>query len=182
MKLFVNLKNNRVDQDYFSNLDNVIVIPNKEDLYKIDYNYLASNNIIDNKFKYVLLGHKDYRKSLSEEIINKQVKESLKQGIKVILCVNSVEVLKQDLTNIKDYKYIIIAYEVDNYIGTNKTLSNKEIESFIKEVKSISNDLKVIYGGGITLDNVKELLKIKDLYGLLISSDYKNIDKYKELL
>ena len=183
MIIVVNLKKNRIKQDYVDNLnDNIIVIPNKEDLYDLNYDNLGTNSIIDNNFKYALLGHKDYRDTLTDEIINNQIMDALKQDITVILCVNSIDILKKDLTNIKDYKNIIVAYEVDSYIGTTNTVPVNEIEEFIKQVKSISKDLRVIYGGGITLDTVKDILSIKDIYGIIIGREFINIDKYKDLI
>ena len=183
MKIVVNLKKNRIKQDYVNNLNkNVIVIPNKEDLYSLEYDNLGTNSIVDSNFKYALLGHKDYRSTLTNEIINNQIKEALNLGITVILCVNSIDMLKQDLKGITDYKNIIVAYEVDSYVGTDKTVPVNEIEDFIKEVKTISKDLRVIYGGGIRLDTVNDIIKIKDLYGILIGREYINIDKYMEVI
>lgn len=183
MIVVVNLKKNRIEQDYVDNLNkNIIVIPNKEDLYSLEYDNLGTNSIVDSNFKYALLGHKDYRSTLTNGIINNQIKEALNLGITVILCVNSIDMLKQDLKGITDYKNIIVAYEVDSYIGTDKTVPVNEIEDFIKEVKTISKDLRVIYGGGIRLDTVNDIIKIKDLYGILIGREYINIDKYMEVI
>ena len=98
-------------------------------------------------------------------------------GINVILCVNSIDILKKDIKYLDSFKKMIIAYEEDDYIGSNNILSTDEIEAFIKEARIITkNEAKIVYGGGINKNNIKELRNINNLDGIIIGTACNNIN------
>lgn len=188
--IIANLKNNRIDNEYLDKIskikskNEIILLLNKDDIKKYSFNNIkiGSQNIIDSKYEYVLLGHKDVRYNKTDSIINKELKEALSKNIKVILCVNSYSTLMKDLEGIDNYHNIIIAYEDDSYIGKSEILSLDKIKVFIKKAKELTNnEAKVIYGGGIRLDNVSNLKQINNLDGIIIGKDYINIEKYIDI-
>lgn len=153
--------------------------------------------------KYSIIGHSERRILFNEtdEIINKKVNACLEEGINVILCIGenqeqkdmkktSVIIKKQiihALSNIKreHLKNIIIAYEPVYSIGTGKTLSTDEIESNIKFIKNILNntydyECKVIYGGSVTENNIKNIIEVCD--GVMIGKISSNIEQFMELI
>lgn len=153
--------------------------------------------------KYSIIGHSERRDLFNEtdEIINKKVKACLEEGINVILCIGenqeqknmkktSVIIKKQiihALSNIKreNLKSIIIAYEPVYSIGTGKTLSTDEIESNIKFIKNILKntydyECKVIYGGSVTENNIKDIIEVCD--GVMIGKVSSNIEQFLDLI
>lgn len=157
----------------------------------------------DMGIKYTIVGHSDRRILLNEsEIdINKKVQDSVNNGLKVILCVGETleeksmmkttrvlnRQLQSGLRNVKNFENIIIAYEPIWAIGTGKTPNNQDIKdavTYIKEVvSSISgyNDIHVIYGGSVDLENIELLKKIPNLNGVLVGKSSLDADKLIEL-
>ena len=186
-----NLKENRINNNYIDKLskiktnNEVIILPNKEDLSLDNINKISigTQNIIDDRYEYVLLGHKDFRNKEDDILINSKLKESINKDITVILCVNSIDTLKKDIKDINNFTRIIIAYEEDKNIGTSQILTKSKISKFIKEAKSItSSKTKVIYGGGINKENISIIKEIKDLDGILIGKGCTNIDSFISII
>ncbi len=185
MLIICNFKSNRINQSYIDKIKNIdtnnkiILLPNSKDINDYDFrsiNY-GSQNIIDKTYKYVLLGHHDVRDKEDNNVINNKVLECITLGINVILCVNSLDVLKKDVKNINNFKNIIIAYEEDEYIGSNNILEIEKTDEFIKEAKKITKgEAKIVYGGGINKSNIKKLCTIKDLDGIILGTACNNIN------
>lgn len=186
-----NLKENRINNNYIDKLskiktnNEVIILPNKEDLSLDNINKISigTQNIIDDRYEYVLIGHKDVRNKEDDILINSKLKECINKDITVILCVNSIDTLKKDIKDINNFTRIIIAYEEDKNIGTSQILTKSKISKFIKEAKSItSSKTKVIYGGGINKENISIIKEIKDLDGILIGKSSINIDNFISII
>ncbi len=151
--------------------------------------------------KYAIVGHSECRNHFNEtdELINKKIKSALDNGLKVILCIGdnleqykslkTKEVLKQqlhkDLYNIESQN-IIIAYEPIFSIGTGNVLDNEMISniiSFIKqELCDMNLDLPVVYGGSVNSDNIKELIKIKNVDGFMVGKSSSMIDEVLKMI
>ena len=185
MLIICNFKSNRINQTYIDRISDIktnnkiILLPNIKDINDYDFSSInyGSQNIIDKTYKYVLLGHHDVRDKEDNNVINKKVLECITLGINVILCVNSLDALKKDIKNIDNFKNIIIAYEKDEYIGSNNILEIDKIDKFIKEAKKITKgEAKIVYGGGISKCNIKKLYTINSLDGIIIGTACNNID------
>ncbi len=130
---------------------------------------------------YVIIGHSERRISFHES--NADIFEKFKLlcelGIKPIVCIgekleektNYKQVLSEQLRYFLDYGDLlsncIFAYEPVWSIGTNIIPSLSEIEeitSFIKQ-KTMS---QVLYGGSVNDKNIKDILNIPSLDGVLI--------------
>jgi triosephosphate isomerase len=75
----------------------------------------------------------------------------------------------------EDLVDVVIAYEPVWAIGSGKTPKSSEIEDSIKYITKIVNrecnvEPKVLYGGSVNKDNIKEILSIKNVDGVLIGS------------
>lgn len=132
--------------------------------------------------KYALIGHSE-RRSLSKEgndVISLKVESALRNEIIPILCIGETKsdkedgktfkVLKEELEVLKDKNIdsIIIAYEPVWAIVIKK------------EVKTYCDNFKIVYGGSVKLDNVKEICDSKYVDGVLIggaSNDADNLIK-----
>ena len=146
--------------------------------------------------KYCLIGHSErrlYNKETNDTLLNKLIR-CFENNIVPLYCVgetnneNKELELKQELdlvlNNFKD-KEIYIIYEPLNNIGNeNPDFDSLEetinfIKQYIKEKNS--NSIKIIYGGGVNKDNIKLLTKIKELDGLIISTNSLKVESLKDL-
>ncbi|MEE0699023.1 MAG: triose-phosphate isomerase family protein [Bacilli bacterium] len=129
--------------------------------------------------RYVLLGHSEKREFDTDEIINSKVKATLRNGMTPILCIGETkterdlmktpEVLSKQLkvglkgVSLSGSEEIFIAYEPRWVIGGDKCLSKAEIEDTFRYLKKILSQMnissyKLLYGGAITANNVKNLM------------------------
>jgi triosephosphate isomerase len=120
--------------------------------------------------EYVILGHSERRKYLSENdgLINKRLKLSLKTGLKPILCIDNVSQIREGLKGIAKQK-VIIAYEPLWAIGTGKIPTFKQGRSFNNKIKKIVGDkVNVLYGGSVNSENVKGFIVESGFNGILV--------------
>lgn len=153
---------------------------------------LASLNV-----KYSLIGHcerKAYFKE-NEEIIVAKIKQCLNAGITPIYIVGetkeqhaynkTMSILEKQIARIlneftrEDLRNFIIVYEPVWTVDKNEILNTHEIEKSINFIKKLIYEyyelnIDVLYGGSINLDNVTELIKIKNLDGILIGKSSLN--------
>lgn len=155
------------------------------------------------KISYVLVNHFE-RKETLENII-KQIKSATKQNIKVVLCVGEKEKqtmeetlveLTKEIVKIfegltkKEIENSIIAYEPcwainSSDIVNTKVINNiaKKLKNEIKEKYNVTIDL--LYGGGITMKNIKDLTKLDNIDGYLLgncANNPENICKVLDIL
>lgn len=150
--------------------------------------------------KYSLVGHSERRNLFHEtdEIINEKTRQCLNHGITPIICVgetlsehNNDETLVKinnqishailGLDDLNEKKEIIIAYEPIYAIGTGKAPEVKEIEIVINHINEVLSkydniDFKILYGGSVNKENIKKILDINKLHGVLIGTISSKIE------
>ena len=150
--------------------------------------------------KYSLVGHSERRNLFHEtdEIINEKTRQCLNHGITPIICVgetlsehNNDETLVKinnqishailGLDDLNEKKEIIIAYEPIYAIGTGKVPEVKEIEIVINHIYEVLSkydniDFKILYGGSVNKENIKKILDINKLDGVLIGTISSKIE------
>ncbi|MBO5530680.1 MAG: triosephosphate isomerase [Bacilli bacterium] len=139
----------------------------------------------DININYCMIGHYERRESFNENkgIIELKLRNAISKGMNVILCVNSLSTLADLLIGVKNYDRVTIAYEPDDYIGSNRIVPKEKIVEFINGAKDLTgNKSKVIYGGGINMSNLSTLKEITELDGILVGSNSINIEKFKEIV
>lgn len=167
---------------------------------------ISCHMIKDAGASFCLVGHSERRKIYKET--NQQIREKilllLEEGITPVLCVGETkEERENDLTkNVleeqlleclsglsdKDLSQIMIAYEPVWAIGTGAVatpdLANETHhicrEILIKKWGKSVKDIPILYGGSVKVENAKELLKEKEIDGLLVggaSLDAQNFAK-----
>ncbi|MDD3397083.1 MAG: triose-phosphate isomerase [Clostridia bacterium] len=156
-----------------------------------------------------IVGHSERRKYFKEKDyeINKKIKQLMKYNIKVVLCIgetkeertsgNTKKViytqLREALAGLYENELdnMIIAYEPVWAIGTGENATNKMIEEVsqiirqtIKDLynKNIAEKFPVIYGGSVTVKNIKLLSKIKNINGFLIGGASLNYNTFAEII
>ncbi|MCL0091434.1 triose-phosphate isomerase [Dehalococcoidales bacterium] len=143
--------------------------------------------------EFVIIGHSERRKYFNEtdEIINKKIQAALKAGLKPILCLGEsleenkagrtkeviIKQLRSALAGITHLGGLTIAYEPVWAIGTGKAASGKQsnetiglIRHNISELygKKIAQELRILYGGSVSADNIAEFVQQPEIDGALV--------------
>lgn len=159
--------------------------------------------------EYVILGHSERRQYFLEtnKIINRKIKSALLNGLTPIVCVGEkleerkagkiFDVVKDHIENsLKDISKneitrVVIAYEPVWAIGTGLTAKPEqaqEVQSYIRKLLSdkygeqIAEDMTIQYGGSVKPDNIKDLIKEKDIDGVLVGGASLQIDSFTEIV
>jgi len=159
--------------------------------------------------KYVIIGHSERRQYFSEtnETVNKKVKAALKYNITPIVCVGekleerqsgkTFQVVEDHIKNgLKDLSKeelakVVIAYEPVWAIGTGLTAKPEqaqEVHAFIRKLltdisdEETAQDITIQYGGSVKPDNIKDLIKQKDIDGALVGGASLKIDSFVEIV
>ncbi len=158
---------------------------------------------------FTLVGHSEIRKKFREtnEQINQKIMRALSVNLKCVLCVGETKternanktkmVLKKQLEIAlkglyeNELKNIIIAYEPVWAIGTGKTPTTKDIEETVDHIRQIIMDMfsqksadkiLVIYGGSVNQNNSSNILKIKNINGLLVGGACLNPVEFANII
>ncbi|MBC8429565.1 MAG: triose-phosphate isomerase [Dehalococcoidia bacterium] len=143
--------------------------------------------------EFVIIGHSERRQYFNEtgEIVDKKVKAALKVGLKPILCIGerleeneagrTEEVLTEQLSSssarIYYFSGLILAYEPIWAIGTGKAATGKQANEtigFIRQHiskqygKGIAQDVRILYGGSVTAENIAEFINQPEVDGALV--------------
>jgi triosephosphate isomerase len=141
---------------------------------------------------YVIIGHSERRKYFHEQDqdVNLKVKKAWMAGLKPIMCVGETDEervkgitrsvvdrqVKQGLSGLVKIDNVVIAYEPVWAIGTGKVATPVEAEEVHKFIRGIlkdlygstANDIRVLYGGSVTKDNIGDLITMEDIDGVLV--------------
>ena len=141
---------------------------------------------------YAIIGHSERRKYFGEtdDTVNLKVKKSLAVGLKPILCVGETDAerekgvtefvvgiqVKKALSGIAKLDNIVIAYEPVWAIGTGKNATPVEAEDVHRFIRNVladmygdaSKDVRILYGGSVTADNIGDLIGMEDIDGALV--------------
>jgi triosephosphate isomerase len=139
---------------------------------------------------YVLIGHSERRDMFCEsnETIRQKSINAFKAGVTPIICVGEpwenrvngsykeflLTQLAESLPIDQEFSNLVIGYEPIWSIGTGLVPSDEElteifdiINSFLKQ-SYVANNISLVYGGSVNLDNVKKILNLKNISGVLV--------------
>ncbi|PKN51356.1 MAG: triose-phosphate isomerase [Deltaproteobacteria bacterium HGW-Deltaproteobacteria-13] len=146
----------------------------------------------DTGCSYAIIGHSERRKYFHEQDhdVNLKVRKALIAGLTPIMCVGETDEervkgitqdvvgrqVKQGLSGVEEIDKVVIAYEPVWAIGTGKVATSaqaQEVHAFIRGIlKDIygnkADDVRILYGGSVTKDNVAELIAMEDIDGALV--------------
>jgi triosephosphate isomerase (TIM) len=146
--------------------------------------------------KTILIGHSERRHILKEsnDLIVKKYDFFKSNNYKIIYCIGEplevktagleavIEYLFNQLDGIDlSYENLIIAYEPVWAIGTG-------VVATIEDINEIHSILKqkitapILYGGSVKTDNIKEILDIDSVDGVLVGSGSWNVDNFIEMI
>jgi triosephosphate isomerase len=142
---------------------------------------------------YVLVGHSERRHIFGEtsEIVNKKMGAALRASLKPILCIGEkledneagrtaevvTEQLQTSLAGIDISADLVVAYEPVWAIGTGRAAHGKQVNetaALVRDVlaklsgREIAEEIRVLYGGSVTAENVAEFLEQSEIDGALV--------------
>ena len=148
---------------------------------------------------YVILGHSENRqKGETDKLINLKVKSAIKAKLKVIFCIGETltekkrkktksilsKQIKLGLKKIKAKSDIFVAYEPVWSIGTGKILKTSELEQTVEFIKKKfkGKSPKILYGGSVNPENIRNFKKITGIDGFLIGGASQNPKKFIDIV
>ena len=157
--------------------------------------------------EFVILGHSERRWYFGEtdEIVNKKVKAALSNKLKPILCIGerlaeneagkTEEVVNRQVTaalnGIEPVYNLVIAYEPVWAIGTGKAASGEQAAATIRFIrgvlaklwnKSIAQDLRILYGGSVTVANIAEFISHPEIGGALVGGASLKAEEFASIV
>jgi triosephosphate isomerase (TIM) len=139
--------------------------------------------------KYAIIGHSERRKLFGEtnETVKAKAENCLQAGLTPIICLgeDSINRKKGDYLEFigeqilhsisKTDKEVIIAYEPIWSIGTGVVPTSEQIKEvaryigkIIEEHGLLENGFKLVYGGSVSSENIRDILSVAEISGVLI--------------
>ena len=160
---------------------------------------------------FVIVGHSERRTMYNESsnLVKAKALQAINNQVIPIICVgetietrekgnqyNYVEnqilesIPKSSEVNDINYYKFIIAYEPIWAIGSGEVASNQDINKMHHFIKNLLNkqnfdkinDIDVIYGGSVKPDNASEILKIKNVDGVLVGGSSLKADEFNKIV
>jgi len=161
--------------------------------------------LLDAGCNFVIIGHSERRQYFSEtdEVVNKKIRTSRKNGLEVILCIGesliereegkTFEVLEGQLSgSLKDILLggVTIAYEPVWAIGTGVTATPRqanEAHEFIrgwlrKQYGKDADKTRILYGGSVTPENIDSLTAEPEVDGALVGGASLNPQGFAKIV
>lgn len=156
-----------------------------------------------------LIGHSERRQYNGETSLtcNRKILAMIENGmVPVYCCGETLEEYESGITkaivrdqirtglagvSVEKAHTVVVAYEPIWSIGTGVNASKEiaqEVCGFIREVlqdmfgAEIANKIRILYGGSVKPDNIKEYLMAQDIDGALVGGASLAIDSYRALL
>jgi triosephosphate isomerase (TIM) len=154
---------------------------------------------------YVICGHSERRALFGEtdEIVNLKVKAVAKHGMRPILCVGETLEQRQagtaeqvvstqlagslDGVRVDDPEALVVAYEPVWAIGTGETATPDDAQAMCAHIRSelagrygedVAEAMRIQYGGSVKPGNIRELMALPDVDGVLVGGASLNSDDF----
>lgn len=166
---------------------------------------VSPDMVKDSGCLYAIIGHSERRQYFNEtdEMLNKKAIAAQKKSIKVIFCIGEslqqresgkmYDVLKSEiekgLQNVSA-ESLVVAYEPIWAIGTGKTATIEQAEeahAFIRERLKVLygnayDELRIIYGGSVTPENIGSLMDCPNVDGALVGGASLKFESFIEIV
>ena len=147
--------------------------------------------------KTILIGHSERREHMfeSQEVIAKKFAFFQEQGFEIIYCIGEPLAIREKgfesvmqylLTQFEGiditYDKLIIAYEPIWAIGTGLSAEVEEISTTHRALKKAIDDKPLLYGGSVKPENIKEIISIAGVDGVLVGSASLDASSFSEMV
>jgi len=146
--------------------------------------------------KTILIGHSERRDILGEDqaLVAKKFSYFMAQGFEIIYCIGEALKVREEgneavmahlLSQFEgidlSYEKLIIAYEPIWAIGTGRSATTKEISSTHAALKQYF-ERPLLYGGSVKPANIKEIIDIDGVDGVLVGSASLDVESFSEMI
>jgi len=164
--------------------------------------------LVDAGCTHVVVGHSERRElGETDRMVNDKVRSALEAGLTPILCVGerlqerekgvTFEVVERQVVQglsgfaPEQVARIVMAYEPVWAIGTGKTATPaqaQEVHAFIRGLVArgsgagTADGFRVLYGGSVKPDNIRDLMAQKDLDGALVGGASLEVDSFVKIV
>lgn len=152
--------------------------------------------------RFVIIGHSERHQYFGEtdQDINRKIDSAAKAVLIPVFCIGETEaqrdagetfsVLDKQVKNglkglfSENLKYFVVAYEPVWTIGTGKTVTKEqaqEVHSYVRKRfaemygSEFAKGLRILYGGSVKPSNVKDLMAMEDIDGILVGGTGSHI-------
>ena len=156
---------------------------------------ISTSMLVSAGCRYVIVGHSERRQYFGEtdDTVNKKIKAALKKDLIPVLCIGESEMERDSKETFSvldrqvrkglkgfsadEMESLVIAYEPVWAIGTGKTATAdqaQEVHLFLRAMlgkkfgDKLAKSIRILYGGSVKSDNIKELMTMPDIDGALI--------------
>jgi triosephosphate isomerase (TIM) len=170
---------------------------------------ISAPMLLDAGCTHVILGHSERRQYFCEtdEGVNRKVKAALAAGLTPIMCIGETLAERESGVTFKVIETqligglkglspeqavkIIVAYEPVWAIGTGNTATPEQAQEVHKFIRgkllgtfgeNAASNIRVLYGGSVTPDNVKSLMAMDDIDGALVGGACLKADSFSALV
>jgi triosephosphate isomerase len=157
----------------------------------------------------VIIGHSERRQYSGEtdQSVNRRVQALMKSSLRAILCIgetlaqresgNHHEIVSQQLTGgldgltPPDVLRIILAYEPVWAVGTGRAATPETAQEMHSAIRGwvsgkfgedVARRLRVLYGGSVRPDNIRELMSQPDIDGVLVGGACLEADSFLRII
>jgi triosephosphate isomerase len=156
-----------------------------------------------------IVGHSERRQYFQEtdDSVNKKAVALMKEGIIPIVCVGETlaerqgkvafQVVERQIRQglkglpVEDPSIVVIAYEPVWAIGTGQTATPQqaqEVHAFIRKLlgevfsPSLSQEIRILYGGSVKPENTSELMGMEDVDGALVGGASLEVKSFAQII
>ncbi len=145
----------------------------------------------------ILVGHSERREMMAEtqEKVAQKFAFFKEQGFEIIYCIGEpLHIREKGFESVMQYLLaqfegidiaydkMIVAYEPIWAIGTGRSATVDEISSTHRALKKAINDKPLLYGGSAKPANIKEIISIAGVDGVLVGSAALDVEKFSEMV
>jgi triosephosphate isomerase len=130
---------------------------------------------------YVIVGHSERRRHFGEtdEDVSRKIEQCLKYNLTPIVCVSKIEEVGGGKW---DVGKTIFAYEPLAAIGTGEPDTPENANDFAQKIKAeIGQNVRVLYGGSVTAENVQAFVSQSDIDGILVGKASLDAEEFVRL-
>lgn len=145
----------------------------------------------------VILGHSERRQHFKEtsSMVKEKACRAIEQGLLPIICVGeslddygknkTLDIVRAQIESSvpsQDSPFLI-AYEPVWAIGSGKIPKNEEIQEVMQYIQNLFQEQRpILYGGSVSPENIKDILKIPSVSGVLVGGASLHFEKLKTML
>jgi triosephosphate isomerase (TIM) len=170
---------------------------------------ISTRMLVDAGCSYCLIGHSERRHIFGEtdDQVHNKIVACIKAGLKPVLCLGETleerdggriqEVIEHQLLKAvhglsrEEMTAGLVAYEPVWAIGTGRSATPaeaQEVHAFIRGLlisrfnKTLAKETRIVYGGSVTPDNIRDLMDKPDLDGALVGGASLKAEKFLALI